>query len=89
MAFVSKEAVVAALRRDAESPLMTQLVVEIILELESQGLGELTGRHLAGLLNDVADKLSRGEVPSECAHASVIHLPVRDQTFFRAWPKQP
>lgn len=78
----------AALNFKAKSPLMTQLVVEIILELESQGLGELTGRHLAGLLNDVADKLSRGEVPSECAHASVIHLPVRDQTFFRAWPKQ-
>ena len=52
----------SALTYKSSSPLLTRLVAELALEQEVNNRPALEGRHLRGLLNDTADKLSRGEV---------------------------
>lgn len=77
----------AALEFKAHSPIMALLAGEVALELEHLDLPELQGRHLAGLLNDTADKLSRGQIPLTCASASRVDVVAIDGDFFRAWPQ--
>ena len=76
----------SALRYKSKSPLLTRLVAELALEQEINNRPPLDGRHLYGLLNDVADKLSRGEVANKLQGVPQLELTL-DRTLFRAWPE--
>ena len=64
----------AALSFTSKSPYLTRLAGELILELEFLELPPLEGRHVRGLLNTIADSLSRGEIPSDFARCSAAHF---------------
>ena len=76
----------SALTYKSSSPLLTRLVAELALEQEVNNRPALEGRHLRGLLNDTADKLSRGEVVDTLLGIPQLHFN-RDRTLFRAWPE--
>ena len=70
---------------------MTQLTAEVAVELEAQGLQHLIPQHVAGLLNTLADKLSRPHaelVPEEVYSCMCCSSPQRTQDFYRAWPER-
>ena len=79
-------ALIAALDFKAKSPIMNQLAAEISLQIEALNLN-LNGSHIAGLLNDTADKLSRGQVPLCCKAAVCLDTSQRSRSWFRAWPE--
>ena len=76
----------SALTYKSSSPLLIRLVAESALEQEVNNRPALGGRHLRGLLNDTADKLSRGEVVDALLGIPQLHFN-RDRTLFRAWPE--
>jgi hypothetical protein len=81
----------AALQFKAKSPLMNFLAAEVSLELEAQGLEMLWGQHIPGADNTWADALSRlakGKVvPEALRQCYCEQVPVRDESYFRAWPE--
>ena len=72
-----------------KSPLMSQLAGEIALTLESFEIDALWGRHLRGVLNVLADPLSRlsegSTVPESLQDATRMTVPALS-SLFRAWP---
>ena len=76
----------ACLTFKAKSPLLTHLTAEFLLELLCHGWTPPTGEHIAGVLNDTADALSRGEVPPHLAQVKRIPAFIRHVSIFRAWP---
>lgn len=76
----------AALEYKAKSPLLVQLTVELMLEAYARGWPCLKGRHIQGVLNDTADKLSRGEVPPCLVNIPQVQLPPFNSSLFQAWP---
>ena len=82
----------AALNFQASSPIMQYLAAEVALELESQTLDMLWGTHIRGVANHEADALSRlsqgAAIPSSLRHVNRLEVPLRDSSFFRAWPTE-
>lgn len=86
----------AALRASSEfkakSPILTQLAAEISILVEILQLLPLQAEHVPGLVNDIADRLSRLStssnkcVPRQLLHATAVEAPDRSKTSFRAWP---
>ena len=72
----------ASLQFQAKSPLLRQIAAELVLEIEHQQLGALEGRHIRGLLNQIADSLSRNVVPKQLEHVRQFSVP-DDWLFFR------
>ena len=76
----------AAMRYKAVSPIMAQLTVELMLELESMQVSHVLAQHVAGSLNHLADELSRmvdGQpVPSVLQGCEQVTAPVRDDAFY-------
>ena len=68
---------------------MSQLAGEIALTLESFEIDALWGRHLRGVLNVLADPLSRlsegSTVPESLQDATRMTVPALS-SLFRAWP---
>ena len=83
--------VAAAFEYRASSPIMVQLTAEVMLQLESMGVSHHTSQHVPGLLNDIADKLSRHHegypVPHQLVQCRLVQVPQRTDDFYRAWPK--
>ena len=81
----------AALKYKASSPLMLQLTVELMLELESLQINHVVPQHVAGQLNYVADALSRlshrNEIPQCLKQSIAVDVPPRPASFYRAWPQ--
>ena len=70
---------------------MTQLTAEVALELESLNLNHIIPQHVPGLLNVLADKLSRPHaepIPSELSQCVACRCPKRTQAFYRTWPER-
>ena len=69
---------------------MSLLAGEIALQLEALELDALWGRHLRGVLNDLADPLSRisegQSIPQALRHAQRVTVPPL-RSMFRAWPQ--
>ena len=76
----------AALEYKAKSPILVQLTVETMLEAHALGWPCLQGRHIQGVLNDTADRLSRGEVPPVLFCATQVPVPPFTRELFRGWP---
>ena len=86
----------AALRAAAEyrakSPILSQLAAEISFQVELMELLPLMAEHVAGIENDIADKLSRMdassnmELPWQLRNAAWVDAPARQKHNFRAWP---
>ena len=74
----------------SHSPLMAQLTAELCLELEDQQLQHLVPQHVPGLLNVLADRLSRlheYSIPAELQHVHRVEVPRRTSAYYRAWPQ--
>ena len=69
----------ASLTFRAKSVTLNHVAGEILLELEHLSIGQLEGRHVRGLLNDVADNLSRGVVPTELDGVQQFTLSEKDR----------
>ena len=86
----STAALAVALKLSSNRPLMNALAGEISLILEGLNCGMLLGVHVPGVLNYVADALSRlseGEtIPSSLSQARRIEPPPRVASFYKAWP---
>ena len=79
----------AAFTYKSSSPLMTQITAEVSLELELLGLRHVFPQHVPGVLNKIADKLSRPHVeriPEELSCCVQCNVPRRPRSFYRAWP---
>lgn len=74
----------------ARSPIMTQLTAEISMQVELLQLLPLQAQHVPGVLNKIADSLSRQSteqsVPWQLQHSRCIPAPQRTAKDFRAWP---
>ena len=76
----------------AHSPIMTQLTAEICIQAELLQLLPLQVQHVPGVLNKIADSLSRyysserPELPWQLQHAQQVPVPKRTANDFRAWP---
>lgn len=81
----------AAFAYKASSPIMAQLTAELALELEAQQVKQVVPQHVAGILNGIADALSR---PHSAAVPTVLHacqrceVPRRPRAYYRAWPER-
>ena len=71
---------------------MRYLAAEVALELESQNMDMLWGTHIRGVANHEADALRRlaqgAAIPSSLRHCDRLEVPLRDISFFRAWPAE-
>ena len=76
----------ACLTFKAKSPLLTHLTAEFLLEFLCNGWIPPRGERVAGVLNDTADSLSRGEVPASLTQAKRVEVLPRTIHMFRAWP---
>lgn len=79
----------AAFTYKASSPILAQLTAEIALELESMNMRHLIPQHVPGVLNRIADKLSRPhveQIPAELSDCLQCPVPRRPNSFYRAWP---
>ena len=74
----------------ARSPIMSQLAAEISLQCAILQLMPIEAQHVPGLVNDIADRLSRLErqedVPFQLRDCTCLPVPQRSKTLFRAWP---
>lgn len=79
----------AAMELRGKSVLMAQLASEVALEIEAIQVPYLWGQHVAGILNDIADKLSRmhehSAVPAELSDAECVTGPLRTVDFYKSW----
>ena len=79
----------AALELRGKSVLMAQLAAEVALEVEALQLPYQWGQHVPGVLNDVADQLSRmkpdSALPRVLVAACRIDVPQRDRSFYKSW----
>ena len=77
----------AAMEHRATSPIMVRLAAEISLQLEIFQLEPIIGQHVPGVLNRIADCLSRlhaqGTLPQELQHAEFVSP--GSELKFRAW----
>ena len=82
----------AAMEYKASSPLMNQLAAEVSLQLAVKNLLPLFAQHVPGLLNDVADRLSRmsssPQLPLQLVNCHRLKPPARCPGIFKAWPSQ-
>ncbi|CAK9112875.1 unnamed protein product [Durusdinium trenchii] len=80
----------AALDLRGKSPIMAQLAAELAMELEHLGVPFIWGQHVPGVMNDIADRLSRmnteQRLPLELARAKQVLVPIRDRSYYRSWP---
>ena len=83
-------AIQAAMEYRAKSPIMMQLAAEISIQVELMQLLPLQAEHVPGILNDLADKLSRlapgEEAPAALREAVQLTPLKRHRSNFRAWP---
>lgn len=81
----------AAIYHKASSPLMIQLAAEVALQIEAFGLLALFAQHVPGVLNEIADRLSRmgsnPVLPHQLRNVRQLWPPARTPQVFRAWPK--
>ena len=81
----------AAIHHKASSPLMIQLAAEVALQIEAFGLLALFAQHVPGVLNEIADRLSRmgsnPVLPHQLRNVRQLWPPARTPQVFRAWPK--
>ena len=81
----------AAMEFRSHSPLMTQLTAEISILTELLQLQPIRAEHVPGILNRIADKLSRAnspiDVPVELQAARCLSAVPRSVHSFRAWPR--
>ena len=86
----SVAALCAALELKGRSPLMNALASEVMLRLEEYNLEAVVAKHIPGVMNFLADALSRlsagKELPESLAKVRRVPSPVRDEKFWRAWP---
>ena len=72
------------------SPLMNVLAAELALRLEAMGCDAIVGGHSPGVMNFIADALSRVAqgmpLPSAVLVAERHSPPRRDARFWRCWP---
>lgn len=82
----------AAAEYKAKSPILCQLAAEISIQVELMQLLPLQAEHVAGIENDIADRLSRMDrslkttLPVQLRQATWVEAPARARTDFRAWP---
>lgn len=80
----------AIMQHRAGSPIMVQLAAEVSLELEALEIPHVWAHHVPGILNDVADALSRmsqgHQLPAVLKEATYVQAPARNRDFYRAWP---
>ena len=82
----------AAMEQRAKSPLMAQLAAEISLQCAVLQLLPICAQHVPGVLNGVADDLSRMlsdksvSLPWQLRSSQKILPPTRSKDAFRAWP---
>ena len=73
-------------------PLVNAVAAEITLMLEATRADLLVPQHFRGVLNVEADALSRlnegKEVPRRLTHVHREVPPVRNEDFYKAWPKE-
>lgn len=86
----STSALEAATKFKAHSPIMVRLACEVAIEVELLGIDALWGRHIPGVRNTLADRLSRVAegyaIPSCLFLAQRIDVPELERCF-RAWPQ--
>ena len=76
----------AALDLKSKSPLLTFLASELVVTLTAFNIAPLWGRHLPGILNDLADALSRNQVPAVIQGSPRCRVPARAREQFRVLP---
>ena len=76
----------AALEFKAKSPLLTYIASELTVTLAAFNVAPLWGEHLPGVLNDVADALSRGSVPAAVTGSPRCEVPPRARDLFWVLP---
>ena len=83
-------AITTAMKLSSPKPLMNALAGELSLRLEQLQCSIKIAEHIPGLLDFVADALSRLEagkrLPESLATARRFSAPSRADSFFRAWP---
>ena len=79
----------AALNFQASSPVMQQLCAELALRVEAMQI-QVWPQHIPGALNVISDALSRqnsdAQFPQELTNSQQCWSPLRDETFYLAWP---
>ena len=70
---------------------MALVAADLALELEALQVPHIWGQHVAGILNDIADRLSRmselPELPHVLTNVHRVPVPRRDRSFYRSWPE--
>ena len=81
----------ATLELRGRSPIMALVAADLALELEALQVPHIWGQHVAGILNDIADRLSRmselPELPHVLTNVHRVPVPRRDRSFYRSWPE--
>ena len=81
----------AAMEFRAGSPVMAQLAAEVSLQLAIHQLLPIYAQHVPGILNDLADRLSRmtsdDQVPEQLMQCQRFEPVQRTVETFRAWPE--
>ena len=81
----------AAMEFRAGSPVMAQLAAEVSLQLAIHQLLPIYAQHVPGILNDLADRLSRltpdDQVPEQLRQCQRFEPVQRTMKTFRAWPE--
>ena len=79
----------AALNFQASSPVMQQLCAELALRVEAMQV-QVWPQHIPGVLNVISDALSRfsseSQIPQELVNSQLCRAPIRDESFYLAWP---
>lgn len=85
-------ALTAAMKLASSAPLMNAIASEVSLQLETMQVRLALAQHVPGTLNYVADALSRQsvgkEVPACLRSVRRVDAPIRDDAFYRAWPRE-
>ena len=81
-------AVLASTEYKTKSPILTYLAAELAVQVEGFGMCPIKGRHIMGVLNTVADSLSRNIVPAELAHVRRFHVTESVRATCKVLPKR-
>ena len=81
-------AVQASTEYKAKSPILTYLAAELAVQIEGFGMCPIKGRHIPGVLNAVADALSRDIVPAKLAHVKRFHVTESVRATCKVLPKR-
>ena len=81
-------AVLASTEYRTKSPILTYLAAELAVQVEGFGMCPIKGRRIMGVLNTVADPLSRDVVPAELAHVERFYVTESIRASCKVLPKR-